>query len=486
MKKISVYTAVLACLFAHTHAGAQKPQLPREKFQPVKTTPVVFTPFTVADVVKNDKSKGLKDLVTLPNKKKVTLESYLKTLNHIEKNLSGIGISRNRTEQIVIASRYKPAVSATSLIKPATATGVKTTAISKSAMSNRFQLANMPVSEKTLALNKLKDELGDRLLPDADDLPNEPFLTEKNFNIPEFKVADYGVTVKASYIQKGVLDPFCISSRQLNNDSLKRIIKNSNNEFTIGFKINISTDIPAVGNFNIYKLESEFTSKANKDQKHKSKARLQVLERVLLDENKNPSGDTYSFDENAIYNTRQKLGAADIFSYGLNVLLPVDMYLMSTGVGADFDIDISRTGVGGTISPIITQSIILETSASETTGPAADLLNFDILDIGVGGELRLLQGGFDFGGNAGLTVSGGGLKFLNDTYTAASIKMLQGRLYTFYVYPQFTCDNIFLQGLDLSCWVARRVENNFFDTGSFIEFQQVLADEFKGKNLKWK
>jgi len=485
MKKIYVYAAMLACLFAHTHAGAQKPQLSKEKFQPVKTTRLAFTPFTVADFVKNDKSKGLKDLVTLPNKKKVTLESYLKTLNHIEGNLSGIGISRNRTEQVVIASRYKPAITATS-VKPAPAAGVKTAAISKSAMSNRFQLANMSVSEKTLALNKLKDELSDRLLPDADNLPNEPFITEKNFSIPEFKVADYGVTVKASYTQKGILDPFSISSRQLNNDSLKRIIKNSNNEFTIGFKINISTDIPAVGNFNIYKLESEFTSKANKEQKHKSKARLQVLERVLLDENKSPSGDTYSFDENAIYNTRQKLGAADIFSYGLNVLLPVDMYLMSTGVGADFDMDISRTGVGGTISPVITQSIILETSASETTGPAADLLNFDILDIGVGGELRLLQGGFDLGGNAGLTVSGGGLKFLNDTYTAASIKMLQGRLYTFYVYPQFTCDNIFLQGLDPSCWVARRVENNFFDTGSFVEFQQVLADEFKGKNLKWK
>ncbi|HNR15100.1 MAG TPA: hypothetical protein PKG90_00410 [Chitinophagaceae bacterium] len=483
MKK-KFFVTLSAVLMGVTIINAQKAQFGKEKFQPLKTNKLSFTPYTISDFSKTDKTKTVKDLITLPNKKKVTLENYLKTINHIEKNLSDIGISRNRTEQLVVASKYKPVTGTQATISPA---GVKKAPLmSKTTVNNRFKLANTGLSEKALAMEKLKDQLSDKMLPDADQLPNEPFNSEQEFNLPEFTVADYGVKVKASYKQKGIIDPFSLSGNRLQADSLKKLIKNTANEFTIGFNVHISTDLPGVGNFPVYKLESEFTSKANKDQKHKSKAKLQVLERVLLNENSTPSADNYSYNQDAIYNTKQKLGAADIFNYGLNVVLPVDMYLMSTGVGAEFDMSISRTGVGGTISPIITQSIILETSASETVGPVADMLNFDVLDIGVGGELRLLQGGLDFGGNAGLAVSNGGLKFINDTYNAVSLKMLKGRLYTFYTYPKFTCNNIFLQGLDSKCWVVRRVENDFFETGSFIELEQVLADEFKGKNLKWK
>lgn len=483
MKKRILVTLVAVSL-ASTATEAQKAQFNKDKFQPIKTNKLSFTPYTISDFSKTDKTKTEKDLITLPNKKKVTLGNYLKTINHIEKNLSEIGISRNRAEQLVVASKYKPVTGAQAAISPS---GVKKAPlVSKSIVSNRFKLANTGLSEKAVALDKLKDQLSDKLLPDADQLPNEPFNSEQEFNLPQVTVADYGVKVKSYYKQKGIIDPFSLSGNKLHADSLKKLIKNTANEFTIGFNVNITTDLPGLGNFPVYKLESEFTSKANKDQKHKSKAKLQVLERILLNENSTPSGDNYLYNQDAIYNTKQKLGAADIFNYGLNVVSPVDMYLMSTGVGAEFDMSISRTGVGGTISPIITQSIILETSASETVGPVADLLNFDVLDIGVGGELRLLQGGLDFGGNAGLAVTNGGLKFINDTYNAVSLKMLKGRLYTFYTYPKFTCDNIFLQGLDSKCWVVRRVENDFFETGSFIELEQILADEFKGKNLKWK
>ena len=483
MKK-KIFVTFSVTFLTITVTNAQKAQFGKDKFQPLKSNKLTYTPYTVSDFSKIDKTKGENDLITLPNKKKVTLGNYLKTINHIEKNLSDIGISRNRTEQLVVASKYKPVNGAQTTITPSTVK--KVPLMPKTTVNNRFKLANTGMSEKALAMEKVKDQLSDKMLLDADQLPNEPFNSEQEFNLPQITVADYGVKVKSSYKQKGILDPFSMSGNRLHADSLKKLIKNTSNEFTISFNVNITTDVPGLGGFPVYKLESEFTSKANKDQKHKSKAKLQVLERILLNENSNPSGDNYSYNQDAIYNTKQKLGAADIFNYGLNVVSPVDMYLMSTGVGAEFDMSISRTGVGGTISPIITQSIILETSASETVGPVADMLNFDVLDIGVGGELRLLQGGLDFGGNAGLAVTNGGLKFVNDTYNAVSLKMLKGRLYTFYTYPKFTCDNIFLQGLDSKCWVVRRVENDFFETGSFIELEQVLADEFKGKNLKWK
>ncbi len=478
------YTGLCAVAFLwQSFLQAQRPQFPIIRFQPLKSGQLAYKPFTLTDFSKTDKLKGENDLITLPNKKKVTVGSYLRTINTIEKNLSEIGISRDRTQLTVVASAYKPLKPVPSVVIKAP--GVQPVLLSKASVSNRFSLSRIPLSEKAVALSKVKSQLTGTLQTDADLLPNEPFNTAEELTLPEFKVADYGVKVKASYTQKGILDPFSLSGTRLKDDSLRLLIKNTSNEFTIGFNVSITADIPALGNFPVYKLESEFASKANKDQKHKSRAKLQVLERILLNENVSPSGDNYSYHKDAIYNTKQKLGAADIFNYGLNVLLPVDLYLISTGVGAEFNMDISRTGVGGTVSPIITQSIILETSASETTGPVADLLNFDVLDIGVGGELRLLQGSLDFGGNAGLAVNNGGLQFINDTYNAASLKMLRGRLYTFYTYPVYTCNSIF-SVLDPGCYAVRRVENNFFDTGSFLEFERVLSDDFKGKNLKWK
>jgi hypothetical protein len=482
MKKGTRCLLSLICILISVFATAQKPQFSKDRFQPVRITKLPFTPYTLSDFAKNGNAKSMNELITLPNKKKVTLEGYIKTINHIEKNLSEIGINRDRIDQVVVASKYNSVSGKTNdqSVKS------KIAPLSKVALKERFKFTKAIVSERDEMIKDAKDKMEEALTPDADGLPNEPFNHENEFNLPEFKVADYGVKVKASYKQKGVLDPFSINGNQLQADSLVRMIKNTSNEFTISFNVNISTDLPAVGNFNIYKLESEFTAKSNKNQNHKSKARLQVLERLLLDENNNPTGDNYSYQQDAIYNTKQKLGSADIFTYGLNVLLPVDIYLNSTGVGAEFDMSIKRTGTQGTISPIITQSIIMETSASELLGIVPDLLSYDVADIGVGGEIRLIQGGFDFGGTAGLSISGGELRFNNDTYNAVTLQLLRGRLYTFYTYPKFVCDNIFFEGLKPSCWVQRRVENDFFETPAAIEFQQVLLNEFKGKKLRWK
>jgi uncharacterized membrane protein YcgQ (UPF0703/DUF1980 family) len=110
MKKRILVTLVAVSL-ASTATEAQKAQFNKDRFQPLKTNKLSFTPYTISDFSKTDKTKTEKDLITLPNRKKVTLENYLKTINHIEKNLSEIGISRNRAEQLVVASKYKPVTS---------------------------------------------------------------------------------------------------------------------------------------------------------------------------------------------------------------------------------------------------------------------------------------------------------------------------------------------------------------------------------------
>ena len=117
-------------------------------------------------------------------------------------------------------------------------------------------------------------------------------------------------------------------------------------------------------------------------------------------------------------------------------------------------------------------------------GPGGEFINTDVLDAGVGGELRLVEGGLDFGGNIGLTLEKGTLVLKNDVYKAIDVSLLRGRLYTYYSYPKYTCNNIF-GALDPNCWAVETVQNDLFNTGTAIRYQKVLFDDNKDKTLDW-
>jgi hypothetical protein len=405
----------------------------------------------------------------------VTLQDYLKTVNYIEKNLSDIGYSKNRTEKIIVVSKFTSPV-ANQVTVPAF---LSTALLSQSALANRFTASSLSSGQLTLTSNITK--IGVKGL-NPDQLPNDTISRQENFNIPKFKVAGYGVKIDASYTMSGIVDPFQVLDRQKNQDSLNKIIKNTANEYSIAFNVNINTDLPQIGNFNIYNIQSEFSTKANGS--IKTKAKLQVLEQLLIDEDHTSTSNSVSFVKNQIYNTEKLLGAADIYMYGLNILSPVDFYLNCQGVGGNFDMTVTKSSVQGTIAPVLTQSIILESSVTELLGPVADMANATILDAGVGGELRLIEGGLDFGGNIRITTENGSLKLKNEVYKAIHVNLLKGRLYTFYTYPVYTCDNIF-GVLTPSCYAERRVENDLFNTGSAISFQKVLVDDAKNSTLDW-
>jgi len=170
----------------------------------------------------------------------------------------------------------------------------------------------------------------------------------------------------------------------------------------------------------------------------------------------------------------------------LNAVMPVDIYLNATGVGVDFDVAISKTGVNGAITPMVSQSIYMETSITEIAvpGPVGEGIG-NTIDAGVGGELRLIEGGISFNANMGLAIQNKSLSLLNDVYQGFDLRLLKGRLYTFTQYPRFRCNNIILQGLDVNCWDLFRQENDIFNTGSALQFQHVLADEDLSKKLNW-
>jgi len=468
--------ALLLIAIALTKHSAAQTKITSDNFQLTQAiSPVNFVAYTKDDFAKNVTGKTVNDLITLPNKKQVSLQDYLKTINYLEKNLSDIGYPKSKTASVIVVSRFKsPIINQVTIPK-----FLSGALLNQSALTTRFTASSLPASHLTLVSNVTKVGLK---TTNPDQLPNDTISRSETFNIPKFTVAGYGVKIDASYTMHGIVDPFQVLDRQKNQDSLNKVIKNTSNEYSIAFNVNVNTDLPPVGNFNIYKIQSEFSTKANGS--IKTKAKLQVLEQLLIDEDQTSSSNSVAFVKSQIYNTEKLLGAADIYMYGLNVISPVDFFLNCQGVGGNFNMTLTKSGVQGTIAPVLTQSVILESSASELLGPIADLANATVLDAGVGGELRLIEGGLDFGGNIGITADNGSLQLNNDVYKDIHVNLLKGRLYTFYTYPVYTCDNIF-GALDPKCYAERRVENDLFNTGSAISFQQVLTDDTKTSALNW-
>jgi hypothetical protein len=475
----SMYIGVpLVMLFVTTSLNAQKKKINQDQFSPLNATKVSFTPYNKADFTKDAKASENQE-ITLPNKKKMKLGDYISTLNKIEGNLSNIGFSKNRTQKTIVASRFKKA----NITNAAPANTVLPKATVKPAntlISDKFVTNKNPrlIVKESALIKKLREA-------EVNALPNEPF--DRTFHLtPEpFRTGEYSATLDVTYYLKGEVDPFFVSSNQMRNDSIATLVKETNSFYTAGLNVTVGADVPELGNIVAYKLETEFTARSNKSKKHSSKAKLMVMQQVMINENNpNRSGDASSYRENRLYNISKLIGAADIFTYGINMLMPVDFYLSATSFGADIDVDMKRTGISGSMGPRIAQSVFLETSYTETVGPFGEGIS-GMLDVGVAGELRLAEGGLDYGFDAGMKVINNRLAFVDDMQGEVDIELLRGRLYTFYKYPLFVCDNIIFQGADLNCWEIRTVENDLFNTGAALKFKKTVMNEDKSAYVKW-
>jgi hypothetical protein len=458
-----------------------KPTFNREVFALSKTTKEAFKPYTIAKFVPNAKVGDEGKMVTLPNGKKVALAKYVATINSLEQRLSDAGIGQSTTPKIAIVSKavYNGQLS----INPQAVIAQPVVLLSSTAMAARFNRIN---SGAMANLDKIGAVGPSKIRIDASTLPIIEISQEKGLPEQKFKVAGYGVTISGKQFQKGTIKPFNIEEAKRNTAGLNATAKTTDNNITIGFQANIKVALPGIGEVNAYDLKGEFTSNSNAQKKHHAIAKLTVLGTTVLDEDKDLTGDEVTYKKNKTYNTAKLLGSADFFTYTLNAIMPVDFYLNATGVGVDYDVDINRTGINGTITPMVSQSIYIETSLTEIIGggPIGEGIG-NTIDAGVGGEIRLIEGGISFSANMGLAMKSTELSLLNDVYQGFDLRLLKGRLYTFTQYPRFKCSNIFLQGLDLNCWDIYRQENDIFNTGSALTFKHKLADEDLSKKLNW-
>ncbi len=473
-------TAGLFAIMITISASAQKKKFDRVDFTPVATKPVPFTPFKKTDFAPAGVSDDV--TITLPNKKKVKLSDYINTLNQIESNLSAIGFAKDRKQNSIVASKYKGAgtLTVTNSNMQLVRTAAMVPMTKAPAMTARFVNNDNRLSRAKELSKTLNPANAERI----NSLPNEKFDRTVDLTPPVFRSGDYGVTIIGKYYLKGENDPFVFSSNDLTPVGLTRVMGGTTSFYTAGLNITAASTLPELGGLTAFKLETEFTARSSREQKHSSKAKLQIMQQVLLNENRTAvAEDSYSFNENRIYQANKLIGSADIFTYGINLLLPVDFYLTAVGIGANIDVDLKKTGITGSIGPRVSQSIILETSASELAGAIGEGIG-NTVDVGVGGELRLIEGGFDFGFTAGLAANNNRLVFVNDMYGEADVSLLLGRLFTYYQYPVYKCDNI--QGLtDLACWEIRRVETDLFNTGAAIKFEKKVIDDDNSVYVNW-
>ncbi|GAA4338587.1 hypothetical protein [Flaviaesturariibacter amylovorans] len=483
MKKSTGAQALTLLLLAAGPLAAQKKTFDRADFKPVSASPVNFTPYQKTDFA----AAGTPDEtpITLPNKKTVKLSEYLRSLNQVERSLASMGFARNRPQATVVASRYK-------LSTALAVSGVAPTAVAMAAAAPRKMNTQMVArfSDKQLRIERLKTLRSAMVAAANADrinaLPNEKFDRTFDVSPPTFNVEGYGVKVVAKFVLKGETDPFVIAAADRNEATLERLMKETNSSYTAGINLTASSNLPELGGLTAYQLDAEFTARSNKTQKHSSKARLQIMQQVLINENRNDiAQDNYSFNHNRALTYNKLIGAADIFTYGLNLFMPVDFYLAAGNVGANIDVELKRTGITGTMGPRASQSILLETSLTELLGAGGELIG-NTVDAGVGGELRLIEGGLDYGFSAGLGINNGRIVFINDMYGEANLSLLRGRLFTYYQYPVFKCGtSIITRFKDLSCWELRRVENELFNSGSAVTFSKKVVDEDKSEYVSW-
>lgn len=492
----------------------------KDKFAVAAKPAIPFKPLTMADLAKGGKGVDEKKLLTLPNKKQVTAGVYLKNMNILEKNLNEVGYSavNNNSNEIVIATAKANAIR---LEKSLPVSSIKTAKLSTTAVKDRFISTELKLGStgfKAVSLAKLSptnvttfkatsnkqlvglvknsqlqlitSRLKSRLLAKS-----ESFERGETFGPWDGEVAGFGGKLEGNYTLTAKADRISFDEDNFTTQEILSKIKNTDSKYTMGFNLKFSMKMPAditleipvvgavglPGYLDLYRFETNFVSNSNEDKKLESKILLKVADQILIDENKQISGDNYSVVKDEVTPAiRTKIGATDIYMYGLDALIPVDVN-WTLGAGGSLNITMNRSGITGEIGPKITQSLFLE------AGVAPDQFQ-DIVDVGVGGELRMIGCSMNYGAKTGLSWGGGSVILNNDVYSFLSLEFVRGKLFTFYRYPKFTCEcSSFLcpELLNPNCYGIKTVKQYLIDTGPLFRQDFTLFDDDQSKTLDW-
>lgn len=510
---------VAAMLMDASPAHAQRGGFSRDRVEPVAKQVVPFRTLTAADISKVA-AGDMSGKVTVPTTKKtMTVAQYLEQLNAIERRLNAGGLSLRTLKTDAKLARLRTTKDAVTV--PSGVQGAKLTTAQRSA---RFAAAELPIQGtamksvslgtlnaqqvKTLAravpkkitgpLARLKagTALKDSPLKDAPlkgvapRVPGPEFVNRSYTPQPmSAGIAGYTGKVILSHTQKATAQP--IDGDNASMDAVKA----TNSEFSMGVGVRVqmklpkelSVEAPVVGKIalgdgflDIYHLQADYKVQSNASKPMSARSRVKVVDQLIIDDDKpNITGDRHTFTQQRnVPLIRQKLGGFDMYSWFLDQMVPIDVY-WGIEAGGAFDVRMDRASIQAEAAPRLAQSITIE------WGLAPDMFE-NIVDAGVGGKFDLVALNIGVGGVVGLHFGGGSVILKDEAYMDAEVQLMRGRLYTFYKYPAFICDNIFsLQALDPNCYAIRRVEEDIVDTGALINLNTVLLSDDDSRALAW-
>ena len=508
-KRIELLSIVtLLGFLISSHSGlAQKKQVTKDKFIIDVKPKIAFRPFDINTPPPN-KKVDINQLVKLPNGKQSSFKQYVEAMNAFEQNLNEIGYSTRTMDKMTQLAEQKlePVVK---LDPNYPAMGVKKTLPQlKFTFAEEIQIPN--TNFKVISLLKATPQkiqefksssknkfVGSFKQPRFVALNTykkvkktplaENFSREQNFKPWEVSIPNFGgVKMTASYSLKGKAEPFDGDA----TDPLEAI-KNTNSEFSMGLHTKAQLKIPEVdlastiaslmmgGYINLYSFDADFTSRSNKTKKLSGKVVVKLLDKILINEDKEVNGNSISFNKSETYPLNKVVGGMDVYQYGFNLLIPIDVYIGSE-VGGMVDVTVDRSGVRGHIGPRISNAITMEAGAIP--------FPFNrVFDVGVGGKLDMIASNITFGGNAGVSFGEDGALVLNNqAYLNVDSELMKGRIYSFISYPFCSCgwwDCFWEAG---NCWGIKEVRHTIVKTnGALLNMDRTLVDDDDSKSLDW-
>jgi hypothetical protein len=509
MKKQLVFFNILiiSLLLNAFNGQAQKKQISKDKFLVNVKPKIDFKSFDINTLPANRKA-DLNQLVKLPNGKQISIKQYADAMNTFEKNLNEIGYSTRTMDKVTLVAEQKldPVIK----IDPNyPAMGTKKTLPElKSVFADETIIPNTKF--KVFSLSKVMPQQIQQFKKSSKDKffgsfkkpqfvalnvykkvvhipPVENFSREQSFGPWDVSIPNFGgVKVSASYYLKGKAEPFDGDAA----DPLEAM-KNTNSEFSMGLHSKAQLKIPEIdltstiasfvlgGYVNLYSYDADFISRSNRNKKIGGKVTVKFLDRFLISEDREVNGNSLSFNESETYPLNKLLGGMDVFQYGFNFLIPIDVY-MGSEVGGMVDVTVDKAGVRGRMGPRLSNAITMEAGAIPF--PFSN-----IFDVGVGGKLDMIANDITFGGNAGISIGEDGSPILNNqAYLNVDVELMKGRIYSFINYPYCSCglwDCFWEAG---NCWGIREVRHTIAKTnGALFKMDRTLVEDDDSKSLDW-
>ena len=399
-------------------------QIPTNLIVTYKKTPIIYQPFT-DDFIKQKQTEAV---VKLPNGETITATEYATEINKAEEalNKDGVSIRDNIGKPVEISTlknvqMLNPDIRNLNSYKPAFYSNKNATQLNALLSANMQQVQEASAtqqtsakSEKRIMRNPLSTAIGVQLKTPKDAVAKVAAF-DFSFGDPETiyagAFAKYEVTSHAEALD-GV--SYATSTTQ---DVVNAIKKTNSN-----FKMYVGTE----GKFSVLGkevkiFEASFTLDApsNVSKKLSKKVIVYRFGKTLFNED-----DTYDGDSKII----DKL-IADTLNWQLaDITIPIagpfsvrTTFSIFGSVGMQYGCTLNRLGVSAAVRPYIITRAILEGSVG--VGRLAN--------IGVGGELTLLNAEVVGGFNTGLTWNNAGWILQNKTNLDLNLNILNGKLYGF-------------------------------------------------------